>query len=72
MIVYNVEQAELFLLLISTTCLITTTCLLASCLLSISTATIIAKTMFVSFKFVHCSSFLVLRTVDDNVDDGAN
>ncbi|KZS15557.1 Uncharacterized protein APZ42_018749 [Daphnia magna] len=38
--------AELFLLLIATTCLITTTCLLASCLLSISTATIIAKTMF--------------------------
>ena len=41
--------AELFLLLIATTCLITTACLLASCLLSISTATIIAKTMFVSF-----------------------
>lgn len=39
---------ELFLLLIATTCLITTTCLLTSCLLSISTATIIAKTMFVS------------------------
>ncbi|XP_046451689.1 uncharacterized protein LOC124199787 isoform X1 [Daphnia pulex] len=38
--------AELFLLLIATTCLITTTCLLISCLLSISTATIIAKTMF--------------------------
>jgi len=37
---------ELFLLLIATTCLITTTCLLTSCLLSISTATIIAKTMF--------------------------
>jgi hypothetical protein len=39
---------ELFLLLIATTCLITTACLLFSCLLSISTATIIAKTMFVS------------------------
>lgn len=38
--------AELFLLLIASTCLITTACLLASCLLSISTATIIAKTMF--------------------------
>lgn len=38
--------AELFLLLIATTCLISTACLLASCLLSISTATIIAKTMF--------------------------
>jgi len=37
---------ELFLLLIATTCLITTACLLFSCLLSISTATIIAKTMF--------------------------
>jgi len=37
---------ELFLLLIATTCLITTACLLLSCLLSISTATIIAKTMF--------------------------
>ncbi|EFX65454.1 hypothetical protein DAPPUDRAFT_333179 [Daphnia pulex] len=38
--------AELFLLLIATTCLIRTTCLLISCLLSISTATIIAKTRF--------------------------
>lgn len=42
----NLFVAELFLLLISTTCLITTACLLASCLLSISTSTIIAKTMF--------------------------
>lgn len=38
----------LFLLLIATACLITTGCLLISCLLSISTATIIAKTLFVS------------------------
>merc|ERR1711928_292665 len=36
----------LFLLLIATACLITTGCLLISCLLSISTATIIAKTLF--------------------------
>jgi len=39
-------QAMLFLLLIATSCLIATGCLLISCLLSISTATIIAKTMF--------------------------
>jgi len=38
--------AMLFLLLIATTCLITTSCLVISCLLSISTATIIAKTVF--------------------------
>ena len=42
-------QAMLFLLLIATSCLIATGCLLISCLLSISTATIIAKTMFVSW-----------------------
>lgn len=36
----------LFLLIIASTCLITTGCLLISCLLSISTATIITKTMF--------------------------
>jgi len=36
----------LFLLLIATSCLIATGCLLISCLLSISTATIVAKTMF--------------------------
>lgn len=41
---------ELFFLLIATTCLITSALLLISCLISIATATIIPKTVLVSFK----------------------
>ncbi|XP_046650413.1 uncharacterized protein LOC124341372 isoform X1 [Daphnia pulicaria] len=55
--------AELFLLLIATTCLITTTCLLISCLLSISTATIIAKTMFVSMLLIPESVLYLCATI---------
>ncbi|XP_063591404.1 uncharacterized protein LOC134768514 [Penaeus indicus] len=43
---------ELFFLLIATACLITTTLLLMSCLCSIATASIIPKTLFVSFRLL--------------------
>ena len=65
---YNLYVAELFFLLISTSCLIATACLLISCLLSISTATIIAKTMFVSSvhclyeTLAQCNSFYIVHT----------
>jgi len=59
----------LFLLLIATSCLIATGCLLISCLLSISTATIVAKTMFMPVLLVPetllylCASLYHLSTI---------
>jgi len=53
----------LFLLLIATACLITTGCLLISCLLSISTATIIAKTLFMPVLLVPESVLYIIGSV---------
>lgn len=52
---------ELFFLLIATTCLIASTLLLISCLISIATATILPKTVFVSstiWCIMYAKSFL--------------